>query len=513
MGAHRSIPRWHRLPARLLTVAAAVLAWCLTVPAEAAFLGTSGNPANGLSVAAAWGTYPQATTAYGASHYYRNEQSASSSATVAATDSSGNGSNGTHNGRTDGALSWHSFSEGSGTSAYDNSGNHLTATAQGTTAWATGISGNAVDFTGNGYYKSTSPVDTTQSFTVTAWAYLTSSATGSPRTVVSQIGTDSSAYILKLVYNSGWRWYATMPRDDIDNPGNDETYVSATNGTPTNQWNHVALVYNDSANRLYLYVNGSGNTSNVAKSNEWNATGGMVVGGARWAGIGGVGASYLDTFAGRVDDVQTYQRALSASEIDSIYDNPGTAYAPFTAQRTGALGGSQSSTKAIAYAGTAGTYTPATQANPTTFSTELWFKATGGLGGGLAGFCNTQTGAGASVDRVVYLDSGGRISYVVNTTTLRSPSAYNDGAWHHLVATYTSTSMVLYVDGASVANTGSPAAPENITGYWRFGGTNLTGMSNRPARDYFVGTLDELAVYPGQLSAGAVTFHYGRRNT
>jgi hypothetical protein len=147
--------------------------------------------------------------------------------------------------------------------------------------------------------------------------------------------------------------------------------------------------------------------------------------------------------------------------------------------------------------------------NPQTFSVEAWFKTTTTRGGKLVGYGNRQTGSSNNYDRHIYMTNAGRLVFGVyngRTETVTSPGSYNDGNWHHVVATLGATGMVLYVDGAPVGanpNTGA----ENYDGYWRVGGDNLNGWPTRPTSNYFAGTIDEVAVYGTALSAAQVALH------
>ncbi|GAB3870355.1 LamG-like jellyroll fold domain-containing protein [Dactylosporangium cerinum] len=85
---------------------------------------------------------------------------------------------------------------------------------------------------------------------------------------------------------------------------------------------------------------------------------------------------------------------------------------------------------------------------------------------------------------------------------MRSPAGttYTDGAWHHAAACVGAAGVKLYADGVLVAANAAVTTAENTTGYWRVGGISLAGWSNRPANDYFVGVIDEPAVYAAQLT-------------
>jgi hypothetical protein len=165
------------------------------------------------------------------------------------------------------------------------------------------------------------------------------------------------------------------------------------------------------------------------------------------------------------------------------------------------------------------TATSTTPTNQQTVSVEAWFKTTTTAGGKLVGYGDFQTGTSTSYDRHIYMTNSGRLLFGVGNkwlgnTTISSTASYNNGQWHHVVATLGRDGMVLYVDGAQVAaTTTSLAALGGFRGYWRVGGDNLSGWPSKPTSDYFKGTIDEVAIYTGVLSAAQVADHYNNRNS
>ncbi len=147
--------------------------------------------------------------------------------------------------------------------------------------------------------------------------------------------------------------------------------------------------------------------------------------------------------------------------------------------------------------------------NPQAYSLEAFVKTTSN-GGKILGLENTQTGWGTTYDRHLYM-TGGRIVYGILSggvqQVITSPSTYNNGAFHHIVATQGASGMALYIDGALVG-TNPTVSPTAANGYWRVGGGNLTGWPNAPGASALGGTYDEVAVYPTALSADRVLAHY-----
>ncbi|HEX4471068.1 MAG TPA: LamG-like jellyroll fold domain-containing protein [Nocardioides sp.] len=154
----------------------------------------------------------------------------------------------------------------------------------------------------------------------------------------------------------------------------------------------------------------------------------------------------------------------------------------------------------------------ATSTTPTTFSVEAWVKTTSTSGGRLLGFGDGAAGSGSSsTDCQLYLAPNGKVEFGLDDdspTALASSAAVNNGSWHYVVGTYsTSTGAKLYVDGALTAS-GTLAKPSSFTGRWRAGAESMSGWPSNPTSNYLSGTIDELAVYPSVLSAARITAHY-----
>lgn len=90
-------------------------------------------------------------------------------------------------------------------------------------------------------------------------------------------------------------------------------------------------------------------------------------------------------------------------------------------------------------------------------------------------------------------------------SAFQSPGSVNDGAWHHIVGTYTSGARNLYIDGALV---GSDARSGNIdyltSGDWEIAGWHAGAQHSDP----LTGDVAAVAVYDYVLDAGRVAAHY-----
>jgi PKD repeat protein len=152
---------------------------------------------------------------------------------------------------------------------------------------------------------------------------------------------------------------------------------------------------------------------------------------------------------------------------------------------------------------------------PDVLSLETWFRTTTTTGGRLVGWSNrnAQGTSSSRHDRQIYMDNTGRIHFGVKPNASRlvvtSPGTYNDGAWHHAVATLSPSGMRLYLDGEQVGARNDVTVGQHLAiGYWRIGGDTVSGWPSAPTSGYFAGDLDEIAVYKTELSAARVAAHH-----
>ncbi|WNV76401.1 PKD domain-containing protein [Geodermatophilus sp. DSM 44513] len=143
---------------------------------------------------------------------------------------------------------------------------------------------------------------------------------------------------------------------------------------------------------------------------------------------------------------------------------------------------------------------------PNTFTLETWVRTTTTLGGKIIGFGSAKDGISRNRDRHVYMDVDGSLHFGVYTGTRQSvsaPGSYNDGQWHHVVATLSPAGMALYVDGALAGSRADVTTGQSYTGHWRIGGDR-----GWVGADYWTGQVDEVAVYPTAVSADQVADHF-----
>ncbi|WP_108718056.1 S-layer family protein [Miniimonas sp. S16] len=145
------------------------------------------------------------------------------------------------------------------------------------------------------------------------------------------------------------------------------------------------------------------------------------------------------------------------------------------------------------------------------FSAEAWIRTTSTSGGKILGFGGSNSGNSGSYDRHVYMTNDGRIIFGVypnEVRTVGSSTSYNDGQWHHVVATLGPNGQTLYVDGKRVGQRSDTTTAQSYTGYWRIGGDNIGGWPDQPSSFYFNGDIDDVAIYPSVLTTAQVRDHY-----
>ncbi|MFD8079262.1 LamG domain-containing protein [Streptomyces sp. NPDC059718] len=164
---------------------------------------------------------------------------------------------------------------------------------------------------------STTTVNTADSFTVSAWAYLVDDSKN--QTVMSENGTNGIAFA--LYYSTGAKkWIFSRSDQDVTNRIYIVSQSDAAN-PPLRVWTHLTGVFdtkgdtNSANDTIQLFVNGRPQGQPVVLKSvapgytPWAATSGLQFG--RFYG----GGPYTYYFKGRVDEAAVWQRPLGEDEI------------------------------------------------------------------------------------------------------------------------------------------------------------------------------------------------------
>ncbi|MGW6506542.1 LamG-like jellyroll fold domain-containing protein [Streptomyces niveus] len=150
----------------------------------------------------------------------------------------------------------------------------------------------------------TAVLDTSKSFTVSAWARLTDNSRNF--TVLSQAGTTASGF--QLYYSKSFdTWVFNRHGSDIS--GSVITRSTALKPPVLSAWTHLSGTYDAAAQTIQLYVNGRPQGEPVPFTTPWKASGPLQVGRLH------ASAAYSEYFKGTIDDVRVWSRSTADSEI------------------------------------------------------------------------------------------------------------------------------------------------------------------------------------------------------
>ena len=198
-------------------------------------------------------------------------------------------------------VGWWRLDEGTGTTAYDSSGNGNDGTILGNPQWVAGKIGSALDFDGNGDYVNcgNDPIfDITDEITLSIWVNANDNGNGENN---CWMGKGDNTYAIKhqtgnylefFIYDGAW--HST----------NYSTNITALNG----EWHHMAGTFDGS--ELKFYLDGE-QAANLVYSGTIGTSADDVTIGENSQATG----RYFD---GMLDDARIYNKALSADDIKSI---------------------------------------------------------------------------------------------------------------------------------------------------------------------------------------------------
>ncbi len=213
-----------------------------------------------------------------------------------------------------GLVGYWPMDEGTGTVAYDASGNGNTGSWNGTQA---GISGYyspgkvgpwAGYFDGTNNYVSSSN-QTFSDFTVCAWVNTANKGSGAQHYQLMEI---ISSEVPGLANDWGFGINNSGDLAFGDGGGSDITF-SSSNAVNTGIWMYACATRAISTGRISLFVNGAQTGSGIGN------VGNLLTGNTRIL-LGYEDDTPLTPFQGLIDDARIYNRALSPAEIQEMYN-------------------------------------------------------------------------------------------------------------------------------------------------------------------------------------------------
>ena len=204
-------------------------------------------------------------------------------------------------------IGYWKFDKGSGTVAYDSSGNGNDGTVTGA-AWVDGKKEKALDYNGSAYV--TIPQDAFESLldevTICLWQYGDSAVQPKNNSIFE--GARNGVRILNshLPWGNGivfWDAGASSGFDRVQKQANEDEYEG--------KWNHWAFTKNSKTGSMKMYLNGALWHSDTAKTRSIGRIEDFKIGSMR---------NGTNGYDGMVDEFLVYNCELSAAEIKNIYD-------------------------------------------------------------------------------------------------------------------------------------------------------------------------------------------------
>jgi N-acetylneuraminic acid mutarotase len=213
----------------------------------------------------------------------------------------------------DGLVGWWKFDEGSGTVAYDSSGNGNDGNLMGGPTWTTGKIGGALKFDGVNKYVdvgNSSMLNPSDSMSITCWflpSEISDYGHGTPIVTRYVAGSDYSrkSYVLK---------FSSLGKPEYYLYNGSSPYASAKTQMVllTDQYYFIAVAFSTLGGSMYL------NNIKVAELNLGELT--SIMQSSVSTRIGSWGHNDWPEFKGLIDDVRIYDRALSAGEVQALYN-------------------------------------------------------------------------------------------------------------------------------------------------------------------------------------------------
>ena len=398
-----------------------------------------------------------------------------------------------------------------GTGATQKVGSYINEGAQFDSGNTSYINLNSLDF----------PVN---DFTVSVWVKLF--------TVSSSSGYDMILTTAKQ--NSGGYFYLTFDNNVLTyyETGAGGSVTSSTT-VNANQWYHVVLTKSSSDGvKLYLDNVSVGSNSGYTSNNTANTTSG----GLNTIGWYNTGSSTTASFDGLMDQFRIFSKALSTSEITTLY---GETYSSTSKSVTDIFGDRsalalyQFENSAKDTGGASGYYgegaifngssshidipSPIPYTN-TDFSFTAWLYLNSSFSSGfktIIGAGDKTTGEGIFRILIRYSSSNNYTieplrafsgnSYYSSTSNY-SAQTINEKTWFHLVFTYTASSKSanIYLNGSSVSSTNLTNTSTDATN----SGVLALGQYRDSSSGYWDGKMDEIRIYSDVLTSTEVGHIY-----
>ncbi|CAM6100876.1 unnamed protein product [Calypogeia fissa] len=440
-------------------------------------------------------------------------------------------------------VGWWKMDEGSGHICSDSSRSRAHGTISGLVTWQTPRAGGGLVFGGQSMVEcgAAASLEGTTPFSISAWVKLPMAHSEDGVIIQQRDGTDCNGEYQLIVRHDGkpsfWvygneSYQFELATDRVIPPNNMLVADSVINDS---QWHFVVAVRDATGGSIYVDGNMSGSATGIAKPLRLETE----------VFIGCDGLDKSDWFQGSLSDVRIYNRALSAVEITTHYqDRPqssdlvgwwkmdegsghicsdssrsradGTISRLVTWQTLKAGGGLVFDGQSMVECGAA-----ASLEGTTPFSISAWVKLP--MAHSEDGVIIQQrdgTDCNGEYQLIVRHDGKpsfwvyGNESYQFELATDRvippnnmlvADSVINDSQWHFVVAVRDATGGSIYVDGNMSGSATGIAKP------LRLETKVFIGCDGRDGSDWLQGSLSDVRIYNRALSAVEITTRYQMR--
>ena len=219
-----------------------------------------------------------------------------------------------------GLVGWWKFDEGSGTVAYDSSGNGNDGNLTNGPTWATGKIGGALSFDGVNDYVDFGQknLGVNSNLSVSYW-FKPNNGNG----VIVEQGWNFTHNEFGWVVYLGANDYAPAARsisfgsgDESGNYNSKAIVQDAADTVDLNVWQHVSVIKVGTNIKIYL-VGSLSHEGQIQKSAiTYNSGYSLSIG----KDLTDTGSNYNSLYQGLLDDIRIYDRALSAAEVQALYN-------------------------------------------------------------------------------------------------------------------------------------------------------------------------------------------------
>lgn len=393
----------------------------------------------------------------------------------------------------DGLIGYWTMDEGVGTTTLDKSGNNNTGTFNNSPTWSTGKYGIGISFpqTASYYVLAGSTGFTNTAGSIAFWIKPNWNGNDSTEHNLITVGSPGTNGLLFRKYTGNVLNFETYNSSDcIGASGYCDLDYSVSDWT-ANNWHHLVISWDNLGKKMYI----DGSLVNSSNNNIFNSTSTGIYIGSR-PGL----VSSNSTF----DEVRIYNRALSASEVKSLYeyapgpvahynfdsDNNTTLKDISSNGNNGTWSGSTTQRYAPGKYGSAGVFNGSNDyINLGTLSSlnfsknytiSAWIKST--YQSTNIVFLGKYNGSGS--DYWFGLATGKLSAQLGCQSTNQQAS---DGNWHYATNTCIDGTTYLYMDGTLI-DTGTCVASNP-------GGDVMIGKFGSSSSFYWNGLIDDVKIY------------------